>query len=417
MLISLKDYADLHEKSSDTIRRLAETGMLASARKIGRNWVVDSEEIYPVIKRQACKRAKKLQGISLFSGAGGLDVGFERAGVFPVWANEFDKTAAATYMENHPNTFLVVDDINNVIDELQEYRDRDIDIVFGGPPCQGFSVAGKMDADDPRNQLIFSFLKAVQIVQPKVFVMENVKALAELDKWDGIRNQYLKTSEGFDGSKYLCTKVVLNASDYGVPQKRERVFFIGIKYNDEEHEEAEKKMSQVMMSLQEQRSTPTTIRELIEDLGRAGTKKNPETCTAKITFAKKPVLRKSPYAGMYFNGAGRPVDVDGYANTLPASMGGNKTPILDDEYLYGDSHENWAVTYHRELYDEGKQPRTGEVPKRLRRMTIKEAKRIQTFPDEYIFCGGTSAIYRQIGNAVPCELAFVVANAVVKNAL
>ena len=157
-----------------------------------------------------------------------------------------------------------------------------------------------------------------------------------------------------------------------------------------------------------------TIRELLLPLGRAGTKLNPVTCTAKITFATRPIMRKTPYAGMYFNGQGRPIDVDGYANTLPASMGGNKTPFIDEEYLYGTAKYDWVTDYHKGLLTGAIVPEFKEAPKRLRRITIKEAARIQTFPDDYVFCGNKGMIYTQIGNAVPCKLAEAVARAVVE---
>lgn len=92
--------------------------------------------------------------------------------------------------------------------------------------------------------------------------------------------------------------------------------------------------------LDEEKKKAPIIRDLLKDLGKAGTDKNPNTCTAKITFATHPIMRKSPYAGMYFNGQGRPINIDGYANTLPASMGGNKTPFVDEEYLYGKADED-----------------------------------------------------------------------------
>ena len=166
--------------------------------------------------------------------------------------------------------------------------------------------------------------------------------------------------------------------------------------------------------LEQQKTEAPTIRALLKSLGPAGTEKNPNTCTAKITFATNPIMRKSPYAGMYFNGQGRPINIDDYANTIPASMGGNKTPFLDEEYLYGDANEDWVVSYHRGLLNGTITPEFREAPKRLRRITINEAIRIQTFPDDYIFCGNKGRIYTQIGNAVPSKLAEVVANATIQ---
>lgn len=164
--------------------------------------------------------------------------------------------------------------------------------------------------------------------------------------------------------------------------------------------------------LQQKNKTPV-IRALLHSLGKAGTEQNPDTCTAKITFATHPVMRKSPYAGMYFNGQGRPINVDSYANTLPASMGGHKTPFIDEDYLYGDAPSDWVVDYHKGLLDGSIVPEFREVPDRLRRITIKEAARIQSFPDDYIFCGNKGMVYTQIGNAVPCKMAEAVAKALI----
>ncbi len=115
---------------------------------------------------------------------------------------------------------------------------------------------------------------------------------------------------------------------------------------------------------------------------------------------------------MIFNGMGRPLNIDEASNTLPASMGGNKTPIIDEEYLYGDAEENWVVEYHKGIMDKNIMPHFDIAPKRLRRLTINEAALIQTFPEDYKFKGSKSSIYRQIGNAVPCLLAQVVAEVI-----
>lgn len=343
-----------------------------------------------------------IRAVSLFSGAGGMDVGFEKAGVTIVFANELKKEAAETYRANHKTDVMINDDIRHVMNQLADLSG--IDLVFGGPPCQGFSVAGKMDPDDERNKLIFTFLDAVALIKPAIFIMENVKALGSLEKWEAIRKKYLKRSEKMG---YHCIPIILNASDYGVSQKRERVFFIGIKGNlDPFYEHHMRDL------IEQQKSKAPPIKELLSSLGRAGTDQNPNTCTAKITFAAHPVMRKSPYAGMYFNGQGRPIDINGYANTLPASMGGNKTPFIDEEYLYGNAKIDWVVDYHRGLIDQTITPRSEEAPSRLRRITIKEAARIQTFPDHYIWYGSKGNIYTQIGNAVPCKLAEAVAKAV-----
>lgn len=347
---------------------------------------------------------KELTAVSLFTGAGGMDIGFERAGIQILFANELMPEAAATYAANHKVGVMVNDDIRKIINQVDAYQGADI--VFGGPPCQGYSVAGKMNPNDDRNELIFTFLDVVERVRPCAFVMENVKALGILKKWESTRKKYLKKAKEIG---YDCISFILDSTEYGVSQKRERVFFIGIKTNTDPFFK-----NHMSYLIECQRKKAPVIRDLLFSLGKAGTTSNPNTCTAKITFATHPIMRKSPYAGMYFNGQGRPIDINGYANTLPASMGGNKTPFLDEDYLYGGATSDWVVDYHKGLMNGTIIPESKVAPKRLRRITIKEAARIQTFPDNYIFCGNNSKIYTQIGNAVPSKLAEVVARALVR---
>lgn len=346
----------------------------------------------------------KRTGISLFTGAGGMDIGFERAGVEVILANEMVKTFADTYCANHDPSVMHVGDVAGLLGTIGNLRGADI--VFGGPPCQGFSVAGKMNPNDPRGQLIFSFLDVVGEVMPKAFVMENVKALGEMRRWEGVRARYFDRAAKLG---YECHKFTLNATEYGVPQKRERTFFIGLRQDICDVDFSERTW-EILKGLKE---TAPTVREALADLGRAGTSTNPSTCPAKITFAKNPIMRSTPYAGMYFNGAGRPIDVDHYANTVPASMGGNRTPIIDEDYLYGTMGFDWVAGYHRDLQG-GMSPRSGEAPKWLRRITIREVMRLQTFPDDYELRGSVTSQYRQLGNAVPVKLAEAVGASVVE---
>lgn len=330
--------------------------------------------------------------ISLFSGAGGMDVGIQEAGFNVLAANELNFDACNTLRKNHLSTYVIEGDIEQKIAEISAYQC--VDMVFGGPPCQGFSVAGKMDVKDPRSKLIFTFLEVVKLIQPKAFIMENVKSLATLQKFENIRNKYLEIANNLG---YTVSTIVLNAKDYGVPQSRERVFFIGFKGSTIVREE----------DFIEYRKPSITVREAIQHLGPAGSDNNPFITNAKITIAKNPILRKSPYAGMLFNGQGRPVNLDAVCSTLPASMGGNRTPIIDEECLFNPKKENWIETLHKLALNQEDISKL-DVPKSLRRLTIDEAKVIQTFPDNYVFSGSSSAIFTQIGNAVPCQLAEVV---------
>lgn len=338
--------------------------------------------------------------VSLFSGAGGLDIGFEQAGFQVIFANEFDHDAACTWCANRPlnSAAMHEGDITELLPELEQYRGK-ADILFGGPPCQGFSVAGKMDPNDERSELIFTFLDAVQLVQPKFFVMENVKALGTLDRWAEVRSRYLSKAADLG---YKVKYSVFHTADYGVPQKRDRVVFIGAKNDDPQR---------FIKEIKKMTCTAPTAREVLLSVGAFGTAQNPDTCAATITLARSPVMRKSPYAGMLVNGAGRPVDLDGLPPTLPATMGGNKTPIVDQRALENAETPNWFETYHKEIVAGECTPATMEIPKFIRRLTLKEAAAIQTFPKDYIFCGARNKQYRQIGNAVPSLFAYKVATA------
>ena len=340
------------------------------------------------------------KAISLFSGAGGLDIGFERAGFQIVLSNEFDHDAACTWRANrHENCDAMREgDIAEILPELAQYRGT-VDVLFGGPPCQGFSVAGKMDPNDSRSKLIFTFLRAVEIVKPKFFVMENVKALGTLEKWASIRNEYLEQAEAMG---YSVKFAVFRTSNYGVPQKRDRVIFVGAKGADpNEFFKAMKKMA----------STAPTAREVLLSVGEFDTSENPNTCAATITLAKRPIMRKSPYAGMLVNGAGRPLDLNGLPPTLPAAMGGNKTPIVDQRSLENAEVTNWFEQYHKKIVAGECKPATIDIPSYIRRLTLREAAAIQTFPSDYIFCGAKNKQYKQIGNAVPSLFASKVAEA------
>ncbi len=344
----------------------------------------------------------KLTAVSLFSGAGGLDVGFEQAGFQIVFANEFDHDAAEAWRLNRPDAahIMIEGDINDHIGDLSAFND--VAVAFGGPPCQGFSVAGKMNPDDERSQLVWKFMDAIDLVRPKVFVMENVAALGILKKWRNVRRAILaKGAEiGYDVSFK-----VHHTPDYGVPENRNRVIFIGVRRDVGD-------VGLFYEQLANHRAVPVSAREVILSAGKYGSDENPQTCTANVSLAFHPVMRRSPYAGMLVNGAGRPIDLDGIAPTLPASMGGNKTPIVDEVSLHNPAIPNWFATYHAALVEGRTTPMVSEIPSTVRRLTIKECAAIQTFPAGYKFSGRKTKQYKQIGNAVPCRFAEAVASAV-----
>jgi DNA (cytosine-5)-methyltransferase 1 len=285
---------------------------------------------------------------------------------------------------------------------LPSLRPGQAQLVFGGPPCQGISVAGKMDPQDPRSGLIDSFLDAVEAVAPAAFVMENVDALLSVAKWRP-RLQSIRDRAGNLGFGFHA--VVLNAADFGVPQARKRFFGIGMAgISDEELAAA------LTASLDRLRTDAVPSASVFSRLGPQGSDRNPATSRAAITYSKNPVMRRTAYAGMLFNGAGRPIDPSRPAPTMTASAGGNKTHIVDEEQIFG-SGASFCESYHRHLVDGGSAGALS-LPSTLRRLTIAESAAFQGFPEGFSFAGKNSSVYRQIGNAVPVGLAKAVATAV-----
>lgn len=329
--------------------------------------------------------------VSLYSGAGGLDAGFELAGFEVEWAIDSDPFAVESYNANLVNPCAVCGDVLTA----RPPSGLAPDVVIGGPPCQGFSVIGRMDPEDPRSQHVDHFLDIVEDLQPRAFVMENVKALAVNPRWAPIRNGLLERSRQLGYQRKLF---VLNAADYGVPQTRERMFLVGL-----ERGTPQRPPTTIA-------GAPPTVRKALSALPRVGEPGNDELCSARVIPAKRPIMRPSPFRGsLLFNGSGRPLELDAPAKTLPASMGGNATPILDQDEL-DHGADPWAAWYHRHLA-EGGRPRK-RAPKRMRRITVQEAAALQTFPAGWTLHGPRVAQYRQVGNAVPPDLAHAVAQAV-----
>jgi DNA (cytosine-5)-methyltransferase 1 len=335
------------------------------------------------------------RAISLFSGAGGMDLGFISAGFKVVWANDIDCYACDTYRHN------IGDHVHyGSLEDVDFETLPRADLVFGGPPCQGFSVAGKMDPHDKRSKLVWVFFDFVKTVQPKYFVMENVPALGRLEKFSSIRNEL---RDAYQEIGYRTQLQILNSKNFETPQSRERMFLIGTRTNGP-------------IQFPEPYNREISTREAIADLDQPGEGINTGVCKAKITVAQNPDYRRSPYAGKLFNGLGRPIDLDKPAPTLIASMGGNRTPIIEVNVLRDPESPSWVKWYHALVAS--KKPFNAleiNVPSDLRRLTVRECARIHGFLDSFEFSGPQSQQFKQIGNAVPPRLAFHVATSVLES--
>lgn len=326
-----------------------------------------------------------MRAIDIFAGAGGLSCGLKSTGWSVEAAIEYDKSAINTHRVNFPESEHICDDVKSV----DFRRFRGIDLVAGGPPCQPFSVSGKRLGQLDMRDMVPEFVRAVSEAKPRAFMMENVAGLG------GARfSGYLsgKINELHDLGYTVFAKV-LNASNFGVAQRRQRLFLVGLRFDqcgqfefpEDTHDGSE--------------SRP--FKSVVECL--SGTPDDVPN-RARIVYCKNPILRRSPYAGMLFNGKGRPLEGDGLAHTVPASAGGNRTHILDPQKL--------IVDYHTSLLAGGK-PRKGDLDG-VRRLTVRESARLQSFPDSFEFEGRQSSRYSQVGNAVPPLLAKAVGGQISK---
>jgi DNA (cytosine-5)-methyltransferase 1 len=246
-----------------------------------------------------------------------------------------------------------------------------------------------MDPSDPRSRQVWEFFKVVEHLRPRAFVMENVKALATNSRWSATMDALEAKGESLG---YRTRLLVLNAAHYGLAQLRERMFLVGI-------------VDRVMPT-PKRTIMMKTVRQALAELPAFGQAGNQSVCKAVITTAKTPVLRRSPFAGMLFNGQGRPIDLDAPAPTLPASMGGNRTPIIDQNSLVHHA-KPWVQDYLDHLQSGGSPGLP--VPSHLRRLTVEEAAHLQGFPSGMKFAGSQCAKFRQIGNSVPPALGRAVA--------
>jgi DNA (cytosine-5)-methyltransferase 1 len=319
--------------------------------------------------------------ISLFSGAGGLDLGFEKAGFEIPYANEYDKAIWETYEKNHLNTQLIKGDIRQIPDEVFE---GEVDGIIGGPPCQSWSEAGALKGiDDPRGKLFYEYIRILKHKQPKFFLAENVKGMMANRHSQAVKD----IVEAFENCGYNVSINLVNAADYGVAQDRKRVFYIGFRkdlnikfcFPKPTTLEKEKKL---------------TFKDVIWDL-------KDDAVPSLEGNKTNGVLKRSNHE--YFTGAYSPIFMsrnrvrnwDEQAFTVQAS--GRQSQ------LHPQAPKMVKVGKNDCRFVEGKE-------NLYRRLTVREAARVQGFPDDFIFYYiGLNDGYKMIGNAVPVELARVIA--------
>jgi len=315
--------------------------------------------------------------VSLFSGAGGLDLGFEQAGFKTIWANEYDKDIWETYEKNFPHTILNRKSIRDIeLDEIPE-----CDGIIGGPPCQSWSEAGSLRGiKDKRGQLFFEFIRLLRAKKPKFFLAENVSGM--LAKRHSNALAYIQ--ELFEESGYTLSFKLLNASDYAVPQDRKRVFFIGYR-NDLNCQFEFPEIIEEKIFLQDSIKTlQNSVLPAQEKNHTNGTKciiPNHEYLIGGFSsiFMSRNRVRAWNEPSFTIQAGGRHAPLHPQAPKMQQVGKDKRIFVPEKEHLY-------------------------------RRLSIRECARVQTFPDTHIFYyKALLAGYKMVGNAVPPNLAYYLA--------
>lgn len=324
--------------------------------------------------------------IELFAGAGGLALGVEKAGFNTLGLIEFDKDAADTLKKNRPNWNVINDDIANIscldLGKYFSIKKGELDLLSGGAPCQAFSYAGKrLGLEDARGTLFYHYALFLEKLQPKMFLFENVRGLLTHDHG----KTYATMLDIFTRAGYTIDKQVLNAWNYGVPQKRERLITIGIR-ND--------LVGKTEYRFPKAHSYKPVLRDVLLDC--------PDGPGVPYGEKKRKIFELVP-AGGYWR------DIDpAIAKEYMKScwdMEGGRTGILRRMSL--DEPSLTVLTSPSQKQTERCHPLEA------RPFTVRENARCQTFPDDWEFCGNVSAQYKQVGNAVPVNLAYDIAKEIV----
>ena len=325
---------------------------------------------------------KKYSTIELFAGAGGLALGIEKAGFETKALIEFDKAAADTLKYNRPNWNVICDDIANIsclnLEQYFNIKKGDLDLLSGGAPCQSFSYAGKrLGLEDARGTLFYHYAKFLEQLKPKMFLFENVKGLLTHNKGQ----TYKTILDIFEQAGYVIQKnqiAVLNAWDYGVPQKRERLITIGIRKD---------LTNKIKFSFPAPHKYNPVLRDVLLDC--------PESAGTQYSEYKRKIFELVPPGGYWRD---IPQDIAKEYMKSCWYMEGGRTGIL--RRLSLDEPSLAVLT-------SPSQKQTDRChPMEARPFTVRENARCQTFPDDWQFCGNVGQQYRQVGNAVPVNLAY-----------
>ncbi len=323
---------------------------------------------------------KTLKYIDLFCGAGGFSLGFDKSGFHNIFSVDIEGDFCKTYKTNFPTHNLVQKDILHITEEeIKNLTDvHEVDVIIGGPPCQGFSIAGNIGRkfiDDPRNRLFKEFVRIVNIVNPKYFVMENVARLYSHNNHK-TKEEIIKD---FNELGYEVKATILNSADYGVPQIRKRVIFIG------------SRISNNILFPEITHSKFKTVGEALNDLPKLNSGEESNLLNHKAMNHSSQMLKKMSF-----------IKDGGDRKDIPIELR-PKTGDVRKYIRYNSNKPSVTIT--------------GDMRKvfhysQNRALTIRELARLQTFPDNFEFKGSSISAQQQVGNAVPPLMAEAIANSI-----
>lgn len=351
--------------------------------------------------------------IDLFAGCGGLSLGFIKDGYTVKKAVEFDASIAKTYKLNHPQVDVIVDDIRN-IDKSGVLKDGDADVIIGGPPCQGFSMAGARIRngfiDDSRNYLFKHYFNVVKTVKPKAFVMENVKGIMTMQDGKIFEEivRIFSDAKMLDGISYHVNYRIVRAVEFGIPQKRERMIIIGTRDNINFNQLWEQTKVEILQDYPHYFDM-VTVEDAIGNLGATtadGLIENP----IPITNYQKYLATDKEKLTNHTQTNHSKLAID----RMKRIKGGENYTSLEEQInsvhsgAYGRLCWNEQAPTITTRFDT---PAGGRFihPVDNRTLSPREAARIQSFPDEFVFYGNKTSICKQIGNAVPPKISYFLA--------
>ncbi|WP_413785706.1 DNA (cytosine-5-)-methyltransferase [Elizabethkingia sp. HX XZB] len=395
--LSLAEAAELLGKNKETLRRWDRDGKLVAVREPMSNYrVYKREDVERIFANFMHKEIEEVSNyvvpenaykvLELFAGAGGLAVGLEKAGLKCVALNEIDKFACQTLRKNRPNWKVMEGDVKDF--SFSDYKDN-VDVVTGGFPCQAFSYAGKkLGLADARGTLFYEFARVVKEVNPPICIGENVRGLLNHDKGKTLQGMISILDEiGY----HVVPVEVLKAIHYNVPQKRERLILVGIRKDIDlkyEYPLASNKIYNLKDALKKGDLFNTNV---------------PVSGGAKYPKRKVEILDLIPQKGYW-----RDLPIDLQKEYMGGSfyLGGGKTGIA--------RRIGWDEPCLTLTCSPAQKQTERCHPDETRPFTVREYARIQTFPDDWEFCGSLAQQYKQIGNAVPVNLGKEIGYSIVK---